>query len=103
VNETAWTPIGVALAWGSTLAVAAYALMRAGQALSSPEVELLQAAPSAHIGFFWRSLNAAYLGGIGAFVAAAMARARPEATARALGPALVASACLLAAQALVWP
>jgi hypothetical protein len=93
----------IAIGWGLAVSVAAYAVARAAQAIASPPLDPARIAPSAHVPFFWRALTSGYAGGIGSFVAAVLALRHENALARALGPAVVAAAALLAIEVLFWP
>jgi hypothetical protein len=93
----------LALSWGLIVSVAAYAAMRAVQAWTATPMDPAAIAPSIHVPFFWRILTVAYAGGFAAFIAATIARRHLDAVARALPPAALAAALLLALQSLVWP
>jgi hypothetical protein len=92
------------VSWGLVTAIVGYAVLRAVAAIGAPPMdEAAIAAPSAHVPFFWRMLEAGYAGGLGAFAAALIARRGIRAPVAALAPALVVAACLLVVQTLVWP
>jgi hypothetical protein len=93
----------VSVAWGLVLATSAYAVLRAVQAMRGPGPNPAMVVWSAHAGFFWRAWTAGYIGAMGAVMAAALARGRLEAMARALAPAAVAAAVLLAATSVFFP
>jgi len=93
----------LAIAWGLVVAAGQYAVLRAIEAVTSGPLEVAVATPSAHIAFFWRAATAGYGGGLAALVVAAIAGRRAPALARALAPAVVTVAALLAIQAAVWP
>jgi hypothetical protein len=92
-----------ALAWGLVVAVAAYALLRAQQAVRGPGPDPATVVWSPHAGFFWRSWTSMYIGGIAAFAAWLLAQGRVEATARALVPGVLGAAGLLALVSLLSP
>jgi hypothetical protein len=93
----------LALAWGLVAAVAAYALLRAIQVLRSPEGNPAVVVWSPHTGFFWRAWTAAYIGGMAATMTAVVSRGRVESAARALTPAVVVAAGLLALVTALFP
>jgi hypothetical protein len=93
----------LSLAWGLVVATGAYAVLRAGQALRGPGPNPATVIWSAHAGFFWRAWTAGYIGGMGAVMAAALARGRVEALARGLAPATVVATALLAATSVLFP
>jgi hypothetical protein len=95
--------VAVSIAWGMVVAVSAYALMRTIQVLLSPDANPAEVAWSVHAGYIWRVLSVAYGGTMVAFVVLLIARRRVEGCLRALGPALVVAAALLALQALLFP
>lgn len=86
----------LSLAWGLVAAVTAYALLRATQVLRAPEANPATVVWSPHAGFFWRAWTAAYIGGMAATMTAVVSRGRVEGAARALAPAVVVAAGLLA-------
>ena len=93
----------VALSWGLVVSVGTYAITRAIQHFVFPEPDPATVMWSAHAGFFWRVWTVAYAGGIAAFVAWIVARARRAAAARALAPAVVVAAALLVLQSAFLP
>jgi hypothetical protein len=97
------TTAAVSLAWGLLFAVAAYAVMRAVQFCFVAEPDPATVMWSAHAGFFWRSLNAGYAGGLAAFVIFVAIRGRERTAARALAPAVAITAALLGLQGLLLP
>jgi hypothetical protein len=93
----------LSLAWGLVVAAAAYAVLRAVQALRSPGPSPAIAVWNPHAGFFWRAWTAAYIGGMGAATASMLASRRFEAMAAALVSATVAAAALLAVTSVFFP
>jgi hypothetical protein len=95
--------MGLAACWGCVVAVGAYAVVRSVQFFIYPDPNPATLVWSAHAGFFWRSWTCAYAGGIAAFVAYVFTRSRLDGSARALGPAVLVAAGLLALQVAVMP
>jgi hypothetical protein len=93
----------LSVAWGLVVAVGASAVVRAIQRVVYPEPNPAALVWSAHAGFFWRVWTVAYLGGVAAFVTFLVARGRTIAAARALAPAIVIAAGLLALQSVFLP
>jgi hypothetical protein len=94
---------GVALAWGMAAAVGAYAFVRTVQFFVYPDPNPATLVWSAHAGFFWRCWTCAYAGAIAAFVAYVPTRRHLATSVRALGPAVVVAAVLIALQTAVFP
>ena len=95
--------IATAIGWGCAVSVAAYAIVRAIQFFLYPDPNPATLVWSAHAGFFWRCWTVAYAGSIAAFIAYPIARGRPEAAARSLGPAIVVAAVMVALQTALLP
>lgn len=95
--------VATSSAWGVVVAVAAYPVMRTAQCLMSPAQDPAAVVWSAHAGFFWRAWTAAYTGGMAAITAYVVARGWLEAAARALAPAIVVAAAMLALATLFFP
>jgi hypothetical protein len=95
--------LGIAVCWGCIVAVGGYAVIRGVQFFLYPDPNPATLVWSAHAGFFWRSWTCAYAGGIAAFVAYLVARARPEASVRALAPAVAVVGAMLALQVAFLP
>jgi hypothetical protein len=93
----------LSLAWGLVLATASYAALRAVQVLRAPGPDPATVVWSAHAGFFWRAWTAGYIGGMGAVMASVLARGRIETMARALAPAVIGAAALLAVASVFFP
>jgi hypothetical protein len=92
-----------ALAFGFVAAVAMYAVMRVVQSRLGNAPDPAAVAWSIHEGFFWRALTSLYAGGFVALIAFVAAARRQAGWPRALGPAVLVAAALLALQALVVP
>jgi short subunit dehydrogenase-like uncharacterized protein len=95
--------LAVSFAWGLVVTIGSYAVVRAIQHFVYPEPNPAVAGWSAHSGFFWRCWTVAYLGGMTAFVTALVSRGRTGRAARALAPAVVVAATLLAVQSAFLP
>jgi hypothetical protein len=102
-TTTALVGASLSVAWGLVVAVAAYAIVRAVQFFLYPDPNPATLVWSAHAGFFWRAWTVSFAGGLAAFVASLLVRGRLAGAARALGPAIAASAALLALQSLLLP
>jgi len=100
--ETVVTGV-IAIAWGLVISVGMYAVTRSVQRFVFPEPEPATVMWSAHAGFFWRVWTVIYAGGFAAFVAWLAARGHRLAAARALAPAIVVAAALLALQTTFLP
>jgi hypothetical protein len=96
----AWS---VALAWGATFAVAAYALVRFIQFFLYPDPNPATLVWSAHAGFFWRCWTCAYAGGLATFVVYVVARRDVARAARSVGGAIAVAAALLTLQVAFFP
>jgi hypothetical protein len=96
-------PACIALAWGMSLAVAAYAVVRFIQFFLYPDPNPATLVWSAHAGFFWRCWTCVYAGGLAAFVAYVAARRNLPRTARSVGGAIAVAAVLLALQVAIFP
>jgi hypothetical protein len=94
---------GIATVAACATAAAVYAALRVFQKVVLPEPDPALILWSAHAGFFWRSLTAAYAGGSAGFVAWIAARRDPARVARWLARAVVVAATLIAAQGLLVP
>jgi hypothetical protein len=94
---------GAALAWGTAVAVGAYAVVRGIQFFLYPDPNPATLVWSAHSGFFWRCWTAGYAGGLAAFVAFIVALRSPEGMVRSLTAGIVTSALLLVLQSTVFP
>jgi hypothetical protein len=95
--------LAASIAWGQIVAVGAYALVRALQFFVYPDPNPATLVWSAHAGYFWRAWTVVYAGGMAAFVAFPIVRARPEPGVRALAPAIAAAGGLLLLQVLFFP
>ncbi len=95
--------VAASLVWGVVVAVAAYAIMRTAQALTSPAQDPAAVVWSAHAGFFWRAWTASYVGGMAALTAYVVARGRLEGAARGLAPAIVLATAILALATVLFP
>jgi len=95
--------VAVSISWGMVVSVSAYALMRTIQVLLYSDPNPPAVTWSVHAGYVWRVLSVVYGGAMAAFVVLLIARRRVEGCLRALGPALVIAAALLALQALLFP
>jgi hypothetical protein len=95
--------IGVSIVWGLLVTVGAYAVVRSVQFFLYPDPNPATLVWSAHAGYFWRAWTVAYAGGIAAFVAFLLVRPRLDQAARALVPAVVIAATLLALQTIFLP
>ncbi len=93
----------VSTAWGLLVSIAAYAILRAVQALLFPAPDPARLVWSAHAGFFWRAWTVTYAGGMATFVTLALVRGQTERAARALAPAVVVAATLIALQSVFFP
>lgn len=95
--------VALSLAWGLVIAVGGYGVLRSIQFFLYPDPNPKTLVWSAHAGFFWRAWSCAYAGGIAAFLAYLFARRGAAAVARALVPATVVAAVVLALQVAVFP
>jgi hypothetical protein len=95
--------VAISLGWGLVLAVAGYAVMRAGQVMLGHEPDPAKMAWSPHSAFFWRCLIMLYGGGIASFVAWVASRDRLPSAARGLARAILVAALLVALQAFFFP
>lgn len=95
--------VGIAIAWGACVAVAAYGIVRGIQFFVYPDPNPATLVWSAHAGFFWRCWTCAYAGALAAFVAYVGARRNPARAARSLVGAVAAAGAILAAQAAFFP
>lgn len=97
------TPAALGATATLALAPGVYALLRLASAWAFPEPNPAEVLWSAHSGYVWRLATAAYASSLLGAAAAFAASRRPDAIARALPPAAIASALLLAAQAMLVP
>lgn len=93
----------VALAWGASVAVVGYAVVRGIQFFVYPDPNPATLVWSAHAGFFWRCWTCFYAGGLAAFVAYVVARRDVQRAARSVPGAVAVAAVLLALQVLIFP
>jgi hypothetical protein len=93
----------VSLAWGMVVSIAAYAVVRAIQFFVYPDPNPATLVWSAHAGYFWRAWTVAYAGGIGAFIAFPVVRARIEPATRALAVAVGVATGAIALQTALLP
>ena len=99
----AGVPVGIALAWGACVSVAAYGVVRGVQFFLYPDPNPATLVWSAHAGFFWRCWTCAYAGGLAAFIAFVGARRNVERAARSLVAAVAVAWAILALQTAVFP
>jgi hypothetical protein len=93
----------IGVAWGSAIAVIAYALARVTERVLFPEPNPAMLLWADHSPFTWRVCLAVYIGGAGVFGGFAAARRSGPASARVLR-ALVGGAILgLLVQGVLWP
>ncbi len=99
------TPVAaaVALAWGASVAVAGYGVVRAVQFFLYPDPNPTTLVWSAHAGFFWRCWTCGYGGALAAIIAFVAARRNVPAAARSLVVAVAVAAVVLSAQVAVFP
>jgi hypothetical protein len=93
----------VALAFGSVLAVLAYAALRVLEITLFPEPDPAIVIWSDRSRFVWRALIAAYLGGMGVFGGYALGGRSARAAASLLPTVVLGAAVLLALQGALWP
>ena len=95
--------LGVALAWGACVSVAAYGIVRGIQFFVYPDPNPATLVWSAHAGFFWRCWTCAFAGGLTGFIAFVAARRDLANTARALVGAVAMAGAILSAQTAFFP
>ena len=95
--------LALALVWGLLAAVALYAVVRGVQYFAFPDPNPAIVVWSAHAGYFWRAWIVAYGGGFAAFIVFFASRSLAPKLAGALPAAVIASAALLAVQAIAFP
>jgi hypothetical protein len=93
----------LAIAFGAALAALAYAALRLAEISLFPEPDPAIVIWSERSRFAWRSLIAAYVGGMGAFGGYALAARSPRAAASWLSPAVLLAAALLSLQGALFP
>jgi choline-glycine betaine transporter len=103
VKIEAKVAVATSIAWGLVVSIGAYAIVRALQRFLLRDPNPATLVWSAHAGFFWRAWTVAYAGGIASFVAFVAGRGRTESAARALAPAVLVAAALIALQSLFLP
>jgi len=103
VRATAPVALALGVAWGASIAVVAYGVVRTIQFFLYPDPNPATLVWSAHAGFFWRCWTCAYGGALAAFIAFVVARRDAERAARSLLPAVAVAAAVLAAQVAIFP
>jgi hypothetical protein len=103
VNRGTAVAAALGLAWGMTVATAAYAVVRSIQFFVYPDPNPATLVWSAHAGFFWRCWTCGYAGGIAAVIAFLVSQHAPAKSARMFSRAVVVAAILMALQVAFFP
>jgi hypothetical protein len=93
----------VALVTACVTAVLVYAALRAGQVLFSREPNPATVIWSAHAGYYWRALTAAYAGGAAGIAAFLGVRRATDRVVALLARVVVVAACAITLQAVLAP
>ena len=97
------TPFALGALAGLAATPGVYAVLRVVSALAHPEPNPVEVLWSAHSGYVWRLVTAAYVAGLFGATAGFVATRRPLAVARAASVLLFTGALALAAQGLLLP
>jgi hypothetical protein len=93
----------IAVAWGASVSVAAYGVVRGIQFFLYPDPNPATLVWSAHAGFFWRCWTCAYAGVLAAFIAFVGAQRNTPRAARSLAGAVAVAGAILVLQTTIFP